>query len=67
MARGRSPWRAIAEGPPPGELHERERWLWANPQALAMVREGLAQSARGEGHDLGSFAQYLDETNDSES
>ena len=64
MTYGRSPSWSIAEEAPPGELHERERWLWANPEALAMVCEGLAQSARSERHDLDSFAQYLDEPDD---
>jgi hypothetical protein len=34
----------------------REDWLWANAEALRAVRLGLAQSARGEFVDRGSFA-----------
>ena len=38
--------------------HEREAWLYENPEAMASVKRGLKQSARGETHDLGDFAQY---------
>jgi hypothetical protein len=41
--------------------HEREVWLYENPEAMAALDRGLAQSARGETVDLGSFAQYLEE------
>jgi hypothetical protein len=37
-----------------------QRWLWENPKALGMVLRGIEQAARGEVHDLGSFAQYAD-------
>ena len=38
----------------------REMWLYRNPVALAKVREGLAQAAEGESHDLGAFAKFAD-------
>jgi len=38
----------------------REMWLYGNRAALAKVREGLAQAAQGDTHDLGSFAKYAD-------
>jgi hypothetical protein len=38
-----------------------EIWLYRNPEALAKVREGLAQSAKGEVHDLGSFDKFADD------
>ena len=41
-------------------IPERERWLFANPEALASVKQGLKESAAGETHYLGSFAQYAD-------
>jgi hypothetical protein len=39
----------------------REMWLYRNPVALAKVREGLSEAAKGELHDLGSFAKFKDE------
>lgn len=44
--------------------HEREAWLYANRAALASVKRGLKQSARGETHDLGRFEQYADQEED---
>lgn len=41
--------------------HEREAWLYDNPEARESVRLGLEQSGHDETHDLGSFAQFLDE------
>jgi len=38
----------------------REMWLYRNRVALAKVREGLAQAAQGDTHDLGSFAKHSD-------
>jgi len=35
-------------------------WLYSNRAALAKVREGLAQAAQGDTHDLGSFAMHAD-------
>ena len=43
------------------EIPARELWLYKNPEALAMVEEGLLQSARGEIVRMGSFAQYADD------
>jgi hypothetical protein len=41
--------------------HEREAWLYENPEAMASVLRGIGQSARGEGQSLGSFAQYAED------
>ncbi|MGB3655731.1 MAG: hypothetical protein WBA41_31595 [Rivularia sp. (in: cyanobacteria)] len=40
------------------KIPEKQRWLWQNPEALGMVLQGIEQAARGEVHDLGSFAEY---------
>jgi len=39
----------------------REAWLYANPEALAAVRRGLDEAARGETATAGSFASYADD------
>ena len=39
----------------------REMWLYRNPVALTKVREGLSEAAKGELHDLGSFAKFAEE------
>lgn len=43
------------------EIPAREHWLYKNPAALAMVEEGLRQSARGETVYRGSFAKYAND------
>lgn len=43
-------------------IHEREAWLFENPEALALVQEGIRQSKKSKGKYLGSFAEYLDST-----
>ena len=39
----------------------REAWLWANPEALAAVRRGLAEAERGETAPIASFASFADD------
>ncbi len=41
-------------------VHEREAWLYRNPDALASVRRGIEQSKRGKGKYLGPFAEFAD-------
>lgn len=38
-----------------------EAWLHESPKALASVRRGMEQSARGQTHDLGDFTKYAAE------
>lgn len=41
------------------DIPAREKWLYENPEALAIVEEGLKDSAEGRTHDMPSFAQYV--------
>jgi hypothetical protein len=40
----------------------RERWLYRNRVALTKVYEGLAQAAKGDLHDLGSFDKFANDS-----
>jgi hypothetical protein len=46
---------------PYAEIPAREAWLYKNPEALAMVEQGLRESAQGKTHYLGDFSQYADD------
>jgi len=48
------------------KLPERERWLYRNPQALAMVLQGIESAKAGKLHYRGSFAKYADDNPDDE-
>lgn len=41
------------------KIAEREAWLYNNPEALAMVKRGLAESAAGQGVKM-SFVEFAD-------
>ncbi len=43
------------------EIPAREKWLFDNKPALRSVRQGLKEAKEGKLHDLGSFAEHLDE------
>lgn len=43
-------------------IHEREAWLFENPEALAQVQEGIRQSKKSKGKNLGSFAEQSETT-----
>lgn len=38
-----------------------EAWVWEDPTAIASIRRGLEQAARGETHDLGDFSRFAKE------
>lgn len=37
-----------------------EAWIWENPAVRASMGRALQQAAKGEFHDLGSFAKHVD-------
>lgn len=43
------------------EIPAREKWLFDNKVALKSVKQGIEDVKGGKLHDLGSFAQYMDE------
>ena len=43
------------------EIPAREVWLFKNAKAMASVKRGLTQSAKGETRSLGDFSQYVDD------
>jgi hypothetical protein len=44
------------------EVPQREAWLYQNRAALEQLRAGIQQAAEGSVHDVGSFAQYADDS-----
>ena len=43
------------------EIPERERWLYNNPEAMAALKEGIADAEAGRLHSIGDFSQYLND------
>ncbi len=46
---------------PFAEIPLRERWLYKNPEAMAMVEEGLRDSAAGRVSYAGDFSKYAND------
>ncbi len=65
IAKGISSYRMTQDGQgrlvlePFVEIPERERWLYNNREALASVKQGIADAEAGRLHSLGDFSQYL--------
>jgi hypothetical protein len=47
-------------------IPEREMLAWENPPLAQQIRDGVAEAEAGATADLGSFAQFLNETDDDE-
>ena len=43
------------------EIPAREHWIFKNPEALAMLEQGLRDSAEGRTHYMGDFSQYAND------
>ena len=43
------------------EIPAREHWIFKNPKALAMLEQGLRESAEGKTVRMPSFAQYAND------
>lgn len=49
---------------PMASIPARERIIWDRPDVMASLDQGIADAAAGRLIDLGSFAQYLDDSDD---
>ena len=47
---------------PYAEIPAREKWLFDNPEALNALKQGLSDSKAGRVKDRGSFAKYIDDS-----
>ena len=50
-----------AAGRVPEGVPKREAGVWRDPELAERIRRGIDQAEAGEGHYLGSFAQYIDD------
>jgi len=46
------------------EVPQKDHWIYKNPKAFASLMKGMKDAEKGRLHDLGSFAQYVDEDAD---
>ena len=51
-----------ADGSPQGELSEHDTWILGNPEVLASVKQGLADSAAGRVTKRASYAGHAEDT-----
>jgi hypothetical protein len=69
LARGVSSFHVSTDGDrivlePYAEVPAREKWLFENREALAIVKRGLEDSAGGKTRRRGSFAKYGKDTSE---
>ena len=70
LARGISSFRVTVDRhnnivlEPFSEVPAREKWLFDNPEALSSVRRGLLDAAQGRVVEGGSFAHFVEESDD---
>lgn len=46
------------------QVPEKDHWIYKDPKALASLLKGIQDAEEGRMHDLGSFAKYVEEKDD---